>query len=238
MLGKYDAEIYTDDNTYKTGEQSVTYVHHQFTQEENGDDEYWFVENISNIQADQINVKNLNGNTIELNYKTDANVFAKVKGAGNCEGNDNKPQEVNLSGSYTAKIDYDEATKKWKVKVKLDAKLQKNEKVKQSTEAFEKQMSDLATEKLNELGGPNNKKTGSTVEETEDAGEFFVKDMNGAAWVKTICDLGSNVWENAALPEGYWNKDKDFANSPIHIPPTLAGVVMALSTKYPIIRNS
>ncbi|NTE03448.1 hypothetical protein G6M26_07950 [Agrobacterium tumefaciens] len=223
-LGKYDAEIYTDDNTYKTGEQSVTYVHHQFTEEENGDDEYWFVENTSNIQADQINVKNLNGNTIELNYKTDANVFAKVKGAGNCKRNDNKPQEVNLSGSYTAKIDYEEATKKWKVKVKLDAKLQKNEKVKQSTEAFEKQMSDLATEKLNELGGPNNKKTGSTVEETEDAGEFFVKDMNGAAWVKTICDLGSNVWENAALPEGYWNKDKDFANSPIHIPPTLAGV--------------
>jgi len=224
ILGKYDAEIYTDDNTYKTGEQSVTYVHHQFTEEENGDDEYWFVENTSNIQADQINVKNLNGNTIELNYKTDSNVFAKVKGTGNCEGNDNKSQEVNLSGSYTAKIIFDKATSKWKVEVKLDAKLQKNTKVKQSAEAFEKQMSDLATEKLNELGGPNNKKTGSTVEETEDAGEFFVKDMNGAAWVKTICDLGSNVWENAALPEGYWNKDKDFANSPIHIPPTLAGV--------------
>src|SRR6218665_1031787 len=44
-------------------------------------------------------------------------------------------------------------------------------------------------------------------------------------WLHTIGNLGSSVWETAALPKGYWNRDDSkYDASTIHLPPTLAGV--------------
>ena len=44
-------------------------------------------------------------------------------------------------------------------------------------------------------------------------------------WLHTIGNLGSSVWETAALPKEYWNKDDSkYDSSTIHLPPTLAGV--------------
>ena len=90
-------------------------------------------------------------------------------------------------------------------------------------------------EKLQELGleGKKSEKISTT---TEDGGEFYVADMNGTQWLETLGDLGSSVWENATMPESYWNKDKDYSKSNIHIPPTFAGVgdgVIDEITQYP-----
>ena len=48
--------------------------------------------------------------------------------------------------------------------------------------------------------------------------------MSGREWLSTIGELGESVWENAALPENYWNKDQNYNQSNIHVPPLFAGV--------------
>lgn len=60
--------------------------------------------------------------------------------------------------------------------------------------------------------------------------------MNGREWLKTIGDLGESVWENAAMPKSYWNKDEGYDTATIHVPPTFAGVgdgVIEEVTNYP-----
>ena len=90
-------------------------------------------------------------------------------------------------------------------------------------------------EKLQELGWEG-KSSDEVSTPTEDGGEFMVKEMNGKQWLETLGDLGTNVWENATMPESYWNKDKSYSKSNIHIPPTFAGVgdgVIDQVTQYP-----
>ena len=79
-------------------------------------------------------------------------------------------------------------------------------------------------EKLNELGGLDGKKSAKVALKTQDGGEFWVKEMSGREWLSTIGELGESVWENAALPENYWNKDQNYNQSNIHVPPLFAGV--------------
>ncbi|WP_419487086.1 fibronectin type III domain-containing protein [Chryseobacterium bernardetii] len=101
---------------------------------------------------------------------------------------------------------------------------------------IQNQVQTLMDEKLKELGGLNNKTSQTVSTSTEDGGEFFVKQMNGKQWLETLEDLGANVWENATMPEDYWNKDKNYSKSNIHIPPTFAGVgdgVIGEVTDYP-----
>ena len=60
--------------------------------------------------------------------------------------------------------------------------------------------------------------------------------MNGRQWLEAIGALGTSVWETGNLPQEYWNKDKDYSKSNIHIPPTFAGVadgVVDEVTNYP-----
>lgn len=60
--------------------------------------------------------------------------------------------------------------------------------------------------------------------------------MNGRLWMQTIGDLGESIWETAALPENYWNRDKGYDKANIHIPLTFAGVsdgVIDEVTGYP-----
>src|SRR6218665_549832 len=69
-------------------------------------------------------------------------------------------------------------------------------------------------EKLNELGGLLNRRSEAvTAQLKEDGGEFWVKAMNGMEWLHTIGNLGSSVWETAALPKGYWNKEEGYRES-------------------------
>ncbi|MBF7093605.1 hypothetical protein IUY40_18905, partial [Flavobacterium sp. ALJ2] len=121
--------------------------------------------------------------------------------------------------------------------VEAELKGEGNVKTRSQKEALEKQMSDLATQKINELGGLNKDRSKPLFETTDDGGGFYVKDMNGQEWLGTICDLGSNVWENAALPENYWNQDNEgFKDSTIHLPPTLSGVsdgAIEIVSSYP-----
>src|SRR6218665_2205795 len=81
-------------------------------------------------------------------------------------------------------------------------------------------------EKINELGGLLNRRSEAvTAQLKEDGGEFWVKAMNGMEWLHTIGNLGSSVWETAALPKEYWNRDDSkYDASTIHLPPALAGV--------------
>jgi len=96
----------------------------------------------------------------------------------------------------------------------------------QDKAALEAELSAIASQKVQELGGYNAKKSTAINEKIDDvpqAGEFYVKAMNGAEWVSTIGELGSSVWKNATLPERYWNQDKDYAQSSIHMPALLVG---------------
>ncbi len=65
---------------------------------------------------------------------------------------------------------------------------------------------------------------------------FYVKAMNGKEWLQTIGELGTNVWENAALPENYWNEDKDSTTNNVRMPALFTGVsdgVIGEVTEYP-----
>ena len=71
--------------------------------------------------------------------------------------------------------------------------------------------------------------------QTNDSG-FYVKQMTGKEWITTLSDLGTNVWENAALPETYWNEDKGSKASNIRMPALFTGVsdgVIGEVTQYP-----
>lgn len=126
-------------------------------------------------------------------------------------------------------------TGKYAVEAELKGEGHKN--TRNQKAALERQMSALATQKINELGGLKEKVSQRIFETTDDGGEFLVKEMNGEQWLATICDLGLNVWESAALPENYWNQDNEvFKDSNIHIPPTLSGVsdgAIGLVSDYP-----
>ena len=60
--------------------------------------------------------------------------------------------------------------------------------------------------------------------QTNDSG-FYVKQMTGKEWISTLSDLGTNVWEEAALPKNYWKEDEaGHKNSTIKTPALFAGV--------------
>lgn len=61
---------------------------------------------------------------------------------------------------------------------------------------------------------------------TEDGGEFnFGNGLTWAEWGPVIMDAGVSIYENAALPETYWNQsDAKYNGYPIHAPGTISGV--------------
>ncbi|WP_312298280.1 fibronectin type III domain-containing protein [Chryseobacterium sp.] len=124
-------------------------------------------------------------------------------------------------GKYEIKIF---KNKDGKLSTEFKLKSQGNSKTKEQQRAIEQQVEALMNEKLQELGGLDGNESAEEKKQTEDGGEFWVRKMNGRAWLNTIGDLGESVWENAAMPENYWNKDKNYNEANIHIPPTFAGV--------------
>jgi len=240
-------EMYSNATTQKAGEQQISFLH--FTDDPSKSHlvkhvvlDYKFVASNDNKFAvvDYIG-KITSGSVLETIDFTGSNcgnddIPKLVKGK-NLVKNNKTPKNIKVDGKYDATITFNEATKKWKVDVKLDKNLKKSDLIKKgSIEDFEKQMSKLATEKVNELGGLNEKRS-PRVETTDDGEGFYVAEMNGSEWVSTICDLGSNVWENATLPENYWKQDdKGFEKSTIHLPPTLSGVsdgAIGIVSDYP-----
>ena len=61
---------------------------------------------------------------------------------------------------------------------------------------------------------------------TEDGGEFnFGNGLSWAEWGPVLMDAGVAIYENAALPECYWNQSNEKYNGyPIHAPGTISGV--------------
>jgi hypothetical protein len=91
-------------------------------------------------------------------------------------------------------------------------------------------------EKLQELGREG--KSSDEVNPDKNAPDFgfYVADMTGKQWLATIGELGSNVWENAALPENYWNEDKGSKTSNVRMPALFTGVAdgaIGLISDYP-----
>ena len=111
-----------------------------------------------------------------------------------------------------------------KFSVSFTLKQKGNKKTQSQKKQIEQQIASLMEEKLNELGGLDGKKSAKVALKTQDGGEFWVKEMSGREWLSTIGELGESVWENAALPENYWNKDQNYNQSNIHVPPLFAGV--------------
>ncbi|MDR1526048.1 MAG: AHH domain-containing protein, partial [Dysgonamonadaceae bacterium] len=127
------------------------------------------------------------------------------------------------------KIHYDRKTKKYTVDVRLEGN--GNDKTRGQKEAIAQQIKTLAEDKLNELGGLD----GKTTDPVEDDG-FYVASMNGRQWLQTLSDLGNAVWNDAALPQEYWNQDKEYKSSTIHTPSLFAGIsdgVIEEITAYP-----
>ena len=111
-----------------------------------------------------------------------------------------------------------------KFSVSFTLKQKGSKKTQSQKKQIEQQIASLMEEKLNELGGLDGKKSAKVALRTQDGGEFWVKEMSGREWLSTIGELGESVWENAALPENYWNKDQNYNQSNIHVPPLFAGV--------------
>lgn len=111
-----------------------------------------------------------------------------------------------------------------KFSVSFTLKQKGNKKTQIQKKQIEQQITSLMEEKFNELGGLDGKKSAKVALKTQDGGEFWVKEMSGREWLSTIGELGESVWENATLPENYWNKDQNYNQSNIHVPPLFAGV--------------
>ena len=126
---------------------------------------------------------------------------------------------------YKIEVYKNEKTGKYEVEVELTG-TPKNSKVAEQKTAIKQQIKKLAEEKLNELGGLNGSKSVAVNPNITDADfGFYVKAMNGKEWLQTIGELGTNVWEDAALPKNYWKEDEaGHKNSTIKTPALFAGV--------------
>ena len=157
----------------------------------------------------------------------------KYKGAGKQQID--TIENITNGSSYKLVVYQNNETGSYEVEVKLHGKV-KNATIKAQKAKIEQELKRLAEEKLNQLGGLDGKVSVHQRLETEDGGEFWIKEMNGRQWLKAIGVLGTSVWETGQLPQEYWNKDKGYSKSNIHVPPTFAGVadgVVDEVTNYP-----
>jgi hypothetical protein len=177
----------------------------------------------------------LDDNDIDKYY--DVKKSYKVEDELSCNGCDDDISEklYGKKGKYNLTVRYNKTKNKWSVFFKLEGN-PANSKVKSQRERIERQVSDLMTEKINELKGVNGDKSKAYSQKTEDGGDFLTAEMNGLGWLSALGDLGSSVWEEATLPKGYWNKENGYETSSIHVPPTLSGVgdgAIDLVSDYP-----
>ena len=144
-------------------------------------------------------------------------------------------ENITNGNGYKLVVYQNNETGFYEVEIKLYGKV-KNATIKAQKAKIEQELKRLAEEKLNQLGGLNGKVSVQQRLVTDDGGEFWIKEMNGRQWLEAIGALGTSIWETGQLPQEYWNKDKDYNKSNIHIPPTFAGVadgVVDEVTDYP-----
>ena len=163
-------------------------------------------------------------NLVKLPFLSIDNLFRIVYVAGTCENGESIIESKMPKGSTLdipnnkGTITYKKNEKgEWEVKFKIRDGLAKSGKIIQSAEEFEKQMEDVAKEQLILL-----ERLGGTSKKVSELG-FYVKDMNTKEWLETIGKLGTDIWENAALPKSYWNEDEGSKTSSVKMPALFTG---------------
>ena len=188
----------------------------------NGGNLWRFIESKSApTDSKQITYENL----VKLPFLNIDNIFRIVYVAGTCENGESIVESKMPKGSTLdipnnkGTITYKKNEKgEWEVKFKIRDGLAKSGKITQSAEEFEKQMEDVAKEQLILL-----ERLGGTSKKVSELG-FYVKDMNTKEWLETIGKLGTDIWENAALPKSYWNEDEGSKTSSVKMPALFTGV--------------
>jgi TANFOR domain-containing protein len=146
-----------------------------------------------------------------------------------------KKQTVTTGANPIGTLTYTLKNGNWSATVKLDNVQKKN-----SRDSLYKPGDLLETEKIieteinkklakfevDENGNSRIKATDIEPLETGDGGSFnFGSGLTWLGWGGVLMDAGTSIYENAAMPETYWNKDdKKFPGYPIHGAPTMCGV--------------
>lgn len=100
---------------------------------------------------------------------------------------------------------------------------------------IEQEVQNSINDVLKDLNNPKDINSLSKKTKVNDFG-FYVAQMTGKEWITTLSDLGTNVWEQAALPENYWNEDKGSKTNNVRMPALFTGVsdgVISEVTEYP-----
>ncbi|MDR1938732.1 MAG: fibronectin type III domain-containing protein, partial [Tannerellaceae bacterium] len=151
-----------------------------------------------------------------------ANLNKKLNAAWNVSVIDKDGKMHSLASGTKGSIQYsyNTTTGKWKVTVSGVS----NDEVKQIiTEAIQKKLDAF---QIDENGISKIEKTTTTPVLTEDGGEFrFGDGLHWYEWGSALCDAGTSIYENASLPEIYWNQSNErYKEYPLHTPPTFSGI--------------
>lgn len=219
--------LYTDNNFNYTGAGKYPVYYILWVNLENGKSEYRIHKGEIDIANNQISSnKYFSGATADVSSTGNLPQVDIITSTG-CQQTVQEKGDLfdtisDTQGKYEIKIF---KNKDGKFTAEFELKKAGNVKTKDQKDAIEQQVETLMNEKLQELG-LEGKDSPEVKQNAEDGGEFWVRKMNGRGWMKTLGELGGSVWENAALPKNYWNKDEGYndANTNIHLPPTLAGV--------------
>lgn len=147
-------------------------------------------------------------------------------------------QKITPDGKSKGTLTYKIVNGEWKATVKLDETAlvfsEKGKKYRQEgdLEKVQQIIQDAINAKLEKFkvkkDGTSSVTDVTTVApiKTEDGGEFnFGNGLSWAEWGPVLMDAGVAIYENAALPECYWNQSNEKYNGyPIHAPGTISGV--------------
>ena len=217
-------ELYTDHNFKYNGINTYPIYFIQGVYVDSNNYKYNIYKGIVNINSEQISDNTYFKGEIQYNISLPKNAILidSIKST-RCATEVVKETIVTIA-DHKGKYEIIIKNNNGKFSVSFTLKQKGNKKTQIQKKQIEQQIASLMEEKLNELGGLDGKKSAKVALKTQDGGEFWVKEMSGREWLSTIGELGESVWENAALPENYWNKDQNYNQSNIHVPPLFAGV--------------
>ena len=217
-------ELYTDPNFKYNGIKTYPIYFIQGVYVDSNNYKYNIYKGIVNINSEQISDNTYFKGEIQYNISLPKNAILidSIKST-RCATEVVKETIVTIA-DHKGKYEIIVKNNNGKFSVSFTLKQKGNKKTQIQKKQIEQQIASLMEEKLNELGGLDGKKSAKVALKTQDGGEFWVKEMSGREWLSTIGELGESVWENAALPENYWNKDQNYNQSNIHVPPLFAGV--------------
>jgi len=231
VSGSYTANKYANTNNPLTiGKQNISYIHE--AKLDNGLTRIKIITEQTDVNNLQIESKNgiFEGKRVSppsYNSNTEVQTTEQIEFASVCGSSTISSSEFDYKGS-NAKCTFRLKNVNGKLQVvgaTLDSSTG-NAKTKNQKAQIEAKMLALANEKLAELGGLEGKST-TAVDENDANGNplFYVASMNGKQWLETIGNLGTTIWEEAALPKTYWNQDEaNYKSSTIRMPALFTGV--------------